>query len=71
MSVAKVIPVTDRAGFIGSSVVRRLIARGETVVNVDRLTYAGNLDSLAEARDSDRHRLERGVPGGMYVGVNR
>ena len=45
-----VILVTGGAGFIGSAVVRQLIRETDaTVVNVDKLTYAGNLDSLAEA----------------------
>lgn len=49
--------VTGGAGFIGSAVVRHVIRRtGWQVANVDKLTYAGNLESLAEARDSDRHR---------------
>ncbi|MBI4921067.1 MAG: dTDP-glucose 4,6-dehydratase [Devosia nanyangense] len=39
--------VTGGAGFIGSAVCRRLVAGGaERVVNVDKLTYAGNLQSL-------------------------
>ena len=52
--------VTGGAGFIGSAVVRQLI--GETdheVVNVDKLTYAGNLESLAEARANPRHHFEQ------------
>lgn len=41
--------VTGGAGFIGSAVVRHLIANtSNTVVNVDKLTYAGNLDNLEE-----------------------
>ena len=48
--------VTGGAGFIGSAVVRHLIRHTDwTVANVDTLTYAGNLESLAEARDSNRH----------------
>lgn len=52
--------VTGGAGFIGSAVVRKLI--GETqarVCVVDKLTYAGNLASLAPVADSDRYRFER------------
>ncbi|CAN5610335.1 dTDP-glucose 4,6-dehydratase [soil metagenome] len=50
--------VTGGAGFIGSAVVRRLIAAGETVVNVDCLTYAGNLESLGDTAESPRHVME-------------
>ena len=50
--------VTGGAGFIGSAVVRRLVGRGDRVVNVDRLTYAGNVESLADAASSDLHCLE-------------
>jgi len=39
--------VTGGAGFIGVNLVRRLVAAGEKVVNLDLLTYAGNRDSLA------------------------
>ena len=49
--------VTGGAGFIGSAVVRHVIAATDwSVANVDKLTYAGNLESLAEARTSNRHR---------------
>ena len=44
-----VIFVTGGAGFIGSSVVRNLIKNTDhKVVNIDSLTYAGNLESLKE-----------------------
>jgi len=49
--------VTGGAGFIGSALVRTLIADGETVVNVDKLTYAGNLDNLAPVSADARHRF--------------
>ncbi len=45
--------VTGGAGFIGSAVVRYLIRSTDTtVINLDKLTYAGNLDSLAGVADS-------------------
>ncbi len=52
--------LTGGAGFIGSAVARQLIRETDAeVVNVDKLTYAGNLGSLAEAVDDPRHRFER------------
>jgi len=49
--------VTGGAGFIGSAVVRHVVrATDWQVANVDKLTYAGNLESLAEAASSNRHR---------------
>ena len=40
--------VTGGAGFIGSAVVRLAIARGNSVVNVDSLTYAACLDKFGQ-----------------------
>lgn len=52
--------VTGGAGFIGSAVIRQFIAETDTeVVNVDKLTYAGNLESLADVVESPRYRFER------------
>ena len=52
--------VSGGAGFIGSAVVRKLIRESTPeVLNVDLLTYAGNLESLAEARRHPLHRFER------------
>jgi dTDP-glucose 4,6-dehydratase len=52
--------VTGGAGFVGSALIRQLIDETEsTVVNVDSLTYAGNLESLAHAREHARHIFER------------
>lgn len=49
--------VTGGAGFIGSAVVRHVIRDTDWLVaNLDKLTYAGNLESLGDARASDRHR---------------
>ena len=52
--------VTGGAGFIGSAVVRHLLDETDAfVVNVDKLTYAGNLDSIPQARAHRRYALER------------
>ena len=52
--------VTGGAGFIGSAVIRHIISNtSDAVVNVDKLTYAGNLESLAEVSQSPRYVLER------------
>ncbi len=52
--------VTGGAGFIGSAVVRHIIQNtGDSVVNVDKLTYAGNLESLAPVSASSRYAFEQ------------
>ena len=52
--------VTGGAGFIGSALVRHLISNtGHSVVNLDKLTYAGNLDSVAECDGSSRYVFEQ------------
>jgi dTDP-glucose 4,6-dehydratase len=52
--------VTGGAGFIGSAVVRHLLANTQAhVVNLDKLTYAGNLESLASVSSSPRYAFEQ------------
>lgn len=52
--------VTGGAGFIGSALVRRLLEHGSArVVNLDKLTYAANLDSLADVEPNPRYAFER------------
>lgn len=51
--------VTGGAGFIGSALVRALVADGQPVVTVDKLTYAGTLDNLAAVMGSPLHRFVR------------
>lgn len=56
--VSRVFLVTGGAGFIGSAVVRELIANTRhRVVNIDKLTYAGNLESLGQALNHPRHHF--------------
>ncbi|WP_045456168.1 dTDP-glucose 4,6-dehydratase [Vibrio campbellii] len=51
--------ITGGAGFIGSAVIRHIISdTQDTVINLDKLTYAGNLESLAEVSDSERYHFE-------------
>lgn len=60
----KTLLVTGGAGFIGGNFVRMLVAQGDLrVVNLDLLTYAGNLDTLAEIAGSDHYSFVQGDIG--------
>ncbi|UPQ81335.1 dTDP-glucose 4,6-dehydratase [Pseudomonas knackmussii] len=51
--------VTGGAGFIGSAVIRHIIgSTADSIVNLDKLTYAGNLESLANVSDSEHYAFE-------------
>jgi len=52
--------VTGGAGFIGSAVIRNIIKNtDDEVVNLDKLTYAGNVESLREVSESSRYMFEQ------------
>jgi dTDP-glucose 4,6-dehydratase len=51
--------ITGGAGFIGSAVIRMAITRGFSIVNVDKLTYAANLDSLRDIADHAAYSFEK------------
>jgi dTDP-glucose 4,6-dehydratase len=56
----KVLLVTGGAGFIGSNFVLEAIHRGHKVVNLDALTYAGNIDNLASIAGDTAHTFVHG-----------
>ena len=59
MKINKKILVTGGAGFIGSAMVRHLIDRtNSTVINVDKLTYSGNLQSLQSVKNNKNYFFE-------------
>lgn len=63
--------VTGGAGFIGSAVVRHIINHTQdSVVNVDKLTYAGNLESLTEVECNERYAFEQ-VDICDHIGLER
>ena len=59
-SLVKKLLITGGAGFIGSAVIRHIINSTEhSVVNVDILTYAGNLESLESIKNNERYAFEK------------
>jgi len=58
MTVRRIL-VTGGAGFIGSALCRHLVRKGHMVVNVDKLTYAGNLASLTEIQGKPNYAFVR------------
>jgi dTDP-glucose 4,6-dehydratase len=65
----KVLIVTGGAGFIGSNFVLEGVRRGYKIVNLDALTYAGNLDNLASIEGNPAHLFVRGsILDGALIG---
>ncbi|MHA6204608.1 dTDP-glucose 4,6-dehydratase [Dyella soli] len=60
---AKTVLVTGGAGFIGANFVLQAISDGLRVINLDKLTYAGNLDTLSSLTGNDRHLFVKGDIG--------
>lgn len=60
--MTKTILITGGAGFIGSHVVRRMVNNhpDSLIVNLDKLTYAGNLENLTDVEDKENYRFEKG-----------
>src|SRR3569623_1020985 len=51
--------ITGGAGFIGSAVVRKAVAAGHEVVNLDKLTYSANLENVASVAGDPRYAFEQ------------
>jgi len=60
MAAIERVLVTGGAGFIGSAVVRLLVGKGYHVVNLDKLTYSGNLQSLRNVADAPNYHFIQG-----------
>lgn len=49
--------ITGGAGFIGSNFILNRISQGDTVLNLDKLTYSGNLDNLSSVQEHKNYFL--------------
>lgn len=55
--------VTGGAGFIGSNFILRITAKGDSILNLDKLTYSGNLENLASVKGNTNYSFVRGDIG--------
>lgn len=62
VSLIETILVTGGAGFIGSHFIRYCLKNYDTIsiINLDKLTYAGNLDNLKEINDYENYHFTQG-----------
>ncbi len=67
----RVLLVTGGAGFIGSNFVLEAVRRGHKVINLDALTYAGNMDNLASLQGNPAHTFVHGsiLDGPLVAGL--
>ena len=58
----KTLLVTGGAGFIGSNFIRYMVRKynGYKIINLDKLTYAGNLENLKDIEDTKNYRFIKG-----------
>ncbi len=66
----KTVLITGGAGFIGSHVVRRFVNNypGSKIINLDKLTYAGNLQNLTDIEDKPNYTFVKGdIVDGAFV----
>ena len=55
--------ITGGAGFIGSNFILNRIEKGDQVVNLDKLTYSGNLNNLVSVQNRENYSFVRGDIG--------
>jgi dTDP-glucose 4,6-dehydratase len=60
MTRPKTFLITGGAGFIGSAVIRALIKQNHRVINLDKLTYAGNLNALVSVQNNEHYTFVKG-----------
>ena len=51
--------ITGGAGFIGSNLVKKALQAGHTILNLDKLTYAGSLQNLSKLPNSQNYQFQR------------